>query len=263
MEFLKKAWILFIVLVSLTGCTSSFKEILPNQKIFDIPPIDKEKTAELGDTIVSKGKVYEYNGIDLKNQVQAGDGFFLIKFTVPPQKLIAKAEDDDWTYYYGENVTAFDAAIGTKTVIGGLKIPKKIEPESPKPVVDDIMNELNNPQRNKNPNQYRRDVSIFGNSIYVTFTPNPKPIFEYVKVMAIDKPGFTQELIYNGRIGNSIKFLYREFSNSMMRYPFSQEVQYDLSESNIIGFKGARIEIKSATNTRLIYRVISSFPDPE
>ena len=48
-----------------------------------------------------------------------------------------------------------------------------------------------------------------------------------------------------------------------MRLPFTQEVQYDLSESSTIGFKGARIEIAEATNTYLSYKVIESFPDPE
>jgi len=46
-----------------------------------------------------------------------------------------------------------------------------------------------------------------------------------------------------------------------MRQPFSQEVLYDLSEGNIIGFKGARIEIIEATNFNLKYKVIKSFPE--
>lgn len=78
----------------------------------------------------------------------------------------------------------------------------------------------------------------------------------------IDTPGFRQELIYNGRSGDTVKFLYREFSGDYARPPFSQEVQYDLKDGSMIGFKSVRIEVLEASNTRLSYRVLSSFPDP-
>ena len=58
---------------------------------------------------------------------------------------------------------------------------------------------------------------------------------------------FRQQIIYNGKVDNNIKFIYREFSNDMARAPFSQQMQYDLGESKIIGFKGARIEVVKAT----------------
>jgi hypothetical protein len=75
----------------------------------------------------------------------------------------------------------------------------------------------------------------------------------------ISRPYFKQELIYNGRVGNYIKFMYREISGNTMRAPFTQEVQYDLLEGNIIGFKGARIEIISSTNNLIKYKVIKMF----
>lgn len=46
-----------------------------------------------------------------------------------------------------------------------------------------------------------------------------------------------------------------------MRAPFTQDVQYDLSESSVLGFKQARIEVLDASNTALSYRVIKHFPD--
>jgi hypothetical protein len=46
-----------------------------------------------------------------------------------------------------------------------------------------------------------------------------------------------------------------------MRAPFSQEIQYDLADGNIIGFKGVRIEVIEAANTQIKYRVLASFPD--
>lgn len=70
---------------------------------------------------------------------------------------------------------------------------------------------------------------------------------------------FKQELVYNGRVGDDLRFVYREFAERMARSAFSQEAQYDLKESNIIGFKSARIEVLEATNSNIRYKVISNF----
>ena len=60
-------------------------------------------------------------------------------------------------------------------------------------------------------------------------------------------------------MGSNLKFIYREYINDMARPAFNQELQYDLNESNIIGFKGLRIEVIKATNTNIQYKVLSSF----
>jgi hypothetical protein len=83
--------------------------------------------------------------------------------------------------------------------------------------------------------------------------------YQRKKATKVDKPGFSQELIYNGRVGNYVKFIYREFSGDMARSAFTQEVQYDLDVSNFVGFKGVRIEIVEATNSEIIYKVVNHF----
>lgn len=75
----------------------------------------------------------------------------------------------------------------------------------------------------------------------------------------IQRTNFRQEIIYNGKVGGSVKFLYREFRGDFIRAPFSQEVQYDLADSLVVGFKGARIEILSSTNSSIQYKVIKNF----
>ena len=71
-------------------------------------------------------------------------------------------------------------------------------------------------------------------------------------------PNIRKEFIYNGRIDNYVKFTYREFSaGGIARDAFTQDVQYDLNEGNVIGFKGSRIEILKATNRVITYRVLS------
>ena len=70
---------------------------------------------------------------------------------------------------------------------------------------------------------------------------------------------FKQEFIYNGKIGTGLKFTYREFVDNTARPAFTQDLQYDLAESNIIGFRGLRVEIINATNMNIQYKVISQF----
>lgn len=73
------------------------------------------------------------------------------------------------------------------------------------------------------------------------------------------EPGaLKQELVYNGRTKDSIKILYREFSDDLVRPAFTQELSYDLAD-RAIGFRGLGIEIFEATNSKIKYRVTSDF----
>ncbi len=84
-------------------------------------------------------------------------------------------------------------------------------------------------------------------------------VVEPADYVDLDHPQLRQELIYNGKVGDSVKFLYREISGNVMRPAFTQDVQYDLSESTEIGFKGARLKIIAATNREITYQVIAYF----
>ena len=73
------------------------------------------------------------------------------------------------------------------------------------------------------------------------------------------KDSFQQTLIYLGKNNDILKFNYREFQNNLIRDSFSTEITYDLSESNIIGYKNFKAEIINATNSNLTYKIISGF----
>lgn len=70
---------------------------------------------------------------------------------------------------------------------------------------------------------------------------------------------FDQRLIYNGISGNTVKFLYREFKGTTNQSSFEQEVNYDLDIGEVIGFKGARFVIHSASNTGIEYSILKPF----
>lgn len=68
-----------------------------------------------------------------------------------------------------------------------------------------------------------------------------------------------QVLIYSGRVGDRIRIGYREFSGNLARAAFSNEAEYDLSVSNEIAFRGARLIVHHADNSKISYTVISNF----
>jgi hypothetical protein len=84
--------------------------------------------------------------------------------------------------------------------------------------------------------------------------------FERKKQLSERGNDFQQTLIYSGRVGDKINIGYREFSNNSARPAFNNDVEYDLSSSNIIGYKGASIEVVKADNSSITYRLIRNFP---
>ncbi|OTP81007.1 hypothetical protein B6D08_11100 [Gilliamella apicola] len=68
-----------------------------------------------------------------------------------------------------------------------------------------------------------------------------------------------QILIYNGKVGNNINIGYKEFNNDSARIAFSNNVEYDLSDSKVIRYKGAELEIIKVTNQFIEYKVYSNF----
>lgn len=226
---------LIVTLTLLLAACASTQAVMPRLDIVDRPPVGSVAQAELGDTIVEKGKLTTFDGLLLKNEVTWGDGFLLKKFTISPGKLRAKQIDSEYTYFYSDKMTAYDAMLGTSPYAAGGICVKRADPSYVRGFF----------QTGRCNNNFK-----------------PAPEVTPTRVVDFDAPNFRQELIYNGRSGETVKFLYREFSGEYARPPFSQEVQYDLKDGNTIGFKGVRIEIVEASNTRLSYRLISSFPDP-
>lgn len=76
---------------------------------------------------------------------------------------------------------------------------------------------------------------------------------------AVNSNNFQQTLIYNGKVGNVINIGYREFSDNTARAAFSNEANYDLNESKIIAYKGASIEIISANNQNITFKILKNF----
>jgi hypothetical protein len=84
-------------------------------------------------------------------------------------------------------------------------------------------------------------------------------LIKKIKKIKIQNNNFLQEFIYNGKVNNELRFIYREFSSDMIRPAFNQSVQYDYDDSKLISFKGLNIEIIEANNQIIKYKLIRNF----
>lgn len=237
-----KRYYLFMVsvVISVTGCSTPLT-LKPSLRTLDVPPIGEERSVEIGDTLMEKAKIYEYDGIFLKDKVSRGDGFLTVKIVIPPGELAGKKQDKKYRYYYSDE-SVIDQTLGMVSYgNGGLCIPH---------------------DKTKNIYCFYDFGSGDGSSVRRLWAFKPGQLeIEPTTVTDVKSPYYKQELIYNGRSEDNLRFLYREYTGDHLRAPFSQEIQYDLSQTDIIGFKGARVQIIEATNFNLKYKVLKSFPD--
>jgi hypothetical protein len=222
------------LLISTTLFLSSCgpKWVKKTREMINIPELNTECSRELGETLLDKGFVTSGPAIEMPSDVNFRR--INLKFTLGAGSYGAVRENDTYTFYYPSANTV------TEKEIPSLLIGYRMRKSDGK--LDGF---------------YSLDGTYFASADPVDEIPE----FEFGTVQALNKPSFRQQLIYNGMSDNNLKFLYREFSNHYARAPFSQEVQYDLEESSIIGFKGARIKVLDATNRQIRYKVLASFPD--
>lgn len=74
-----------------------------------------------------------------------------------------------------------------------------------------------------------------------------------------NKQSFQQTLIYNGSVGKKINISYREFSDNSARNAFTNNVEYDMSKSKVLNYKGAQIKVLSYDNTSIKFKVLKHF----
>lgn len=90
---------------------------------------------------------------------------------------------------------------------------------------------------------------------------NPVPYKESESVKTENSEGFEVELLYQGKMQNSITILYREYKDDFARPAYTQKVEYELNKegSTEIVFKGAKIKVLGASSNELTYEVLKGF----
>ena len=223
--------LLFIILIMLTSCGVKKSSVRPEVSTTFEPALNEISNVEIGITLVLKEKGLKIDALEITKEFKIKlDNIFE---TIEVGKIfIIDYNTKNYDLYSNSSDSTFGIAIS---------------------------------RRGENPMIYTSN-DIDG--IYTTgFSESginfikPKEKIEYIqkKTPIKEKEYFKQEFIYNGRVGNALKFIYREYVNDYVRPAFTQDLQYDLSDSKIIGFRGLRIEIINATNTKIKYKVLNKF----
>lgn len=206
------------------GCSSVPYNYTPEQKYFSIPELNMVIAAGLGEPLLDQGISTTRDVLYIKQPTSIS--FYRIK----PGKFIKIGEDNKNEYFNQDLTTGFSINSGLISA-----------PDATATLV-----------KNKSTGNFcvtrPADIDVCGTIIT-----------EEKKESVLSSTGFRRTLIYSGRVENKLKISYREYSNDMTRTAFNTDVEYDLNESKLIGYSGARLEILSATNTKITYKVIKNF----
>ena len=227
-------------LMLFVGCAST-SLVHPALHNINIPSLDSTNSVELGETLLDLGFKSTYPALQTLSVGEGKSG--VNKLTLKPGIYYAKDRSSKYVYYYPQDrqLISMRAWSGEATDRGthikmGYALPS-----------------------GTNSSELSMWWEANNNGLKINVKLQDTINFEKTSVESLKLPSFRQQFIYNGKVGNNVKFLYREFSNNYARAPFSQNVQYDLNESKVIGFKGARIEIVEATNQQIKYIARSNF----
>ena len=225
----------------LGGCAAT---VQPSQRyvaqaqMVNFPAVGLEAEAEIGQTLVSKANVLRTPAIMIENDVSELISQSLTNnrwsgtIIIPRGKLIKDSENADGTFYKSRGAARYATAAGNLPMPVGVFVPN----DSRAPAVS----------------------FVFHTAIGATGYEFGKTAVAYTKTVdeAWSKDSFKSELIYGGLSQKTISISYREFSDGTARPAFSQELKYDLNDSDMIGFRGARFQVIKATNTSIRYKMI-------
>jgi len=80
--------------------------------------------------------------------------------------------------------------------------------------------------------------------------------YNFISEYVFYPKSFKQELVYTGSSQGVVSMVYREFKDDIARPAFSQEIKFDITSDNVVGFRGSRFQIINANNTGIKYKVL-------
>lgn len=222
---------LMAVATLLVGCATSTRPVASQVETIDRPAANQLATANLGESLLTRGIVFWRQAIQTSGptQINMGVGNAVV---APQGTYVLRFEDDKARYFVGGPPVSSGLATGPN-VDGGLCLARTAD-------------------------------TIIGVSTYPGGCGDKNLAAASFESVTLPDDTATniwrKELIYNGRSGDTIRMIYREFtSGDLARPAFTQELQYDLSQQTEIGFREVRLKVESATNTVINYRVLQPF----
>lgn len=215
-----------VVCASLAGCIAPQANYAPVATQISEPPIGEESIAYVGDNLVRQGLFTKSDAIRLDEDQKIGR----LAYTMRKGYYIKTGEDSSSEFYIPE-----EGKDGGRIDKSAIADPYKVA------------------------QAYKSEPKLCVVTVFNVHACNSEAKFERAQRQVISSNAFQQALIYSGKIGNKINIGYREFSSDMARPAFNNDVEYDLSDSKVIGYKGARIEVIEATNEYIKYKVLQNF----
>lgn len=218
--------ILFLVSLTLVSCGVTMNSVMPKKISENNIALNKEYTKDIGSPIVIKGDFLQQKALKISNIKSFSIDMAKFPYSIG-ENLILNGQDNSYFFYFDKEKfvgKSYKMGIAENKETGELKA------------------FLNNPSGGF----YTKEI--------------PELEYETIQVIPDDCDNcFKQEFIYNGKVNNYLKFVYREYIDNLARSSFTQELQYDIDDSNTIGFKGLRIEVLNTNNTSITYKVLSTF----
>ena len=217
--------IFWLTSILVTGCATPDFNYRPDTTNISQPPLNQLITSYVGDTMLRQGKYTEHEAIYITEKIDVGWAYDLL-----PGYYLKKGEDKQTeTFYPGGGD---ESGHITKAALA-----------------DPWSAVMTHKQKDK--------ICVI--TVFNATSCKKAARYERRKKPVLTHDSFQQTLIYSGKVGTKINISYREFSNSLARPAFNNDVEYDLSSSPTIGYKGARITVLKATNEYIKYRVLSNF----
>lgn len=223
---MKKLYVIGAISLALGGCASIPTNYMPSVKQISKPEIGSTQVANLGDQLLIQGTTVERQALYFEAPQKTGMGV-----TIHQGHYAKRGENAQYEYM----MINHESGAGQVTDPLGMPILTGIALRK----ADNAICIIN----------------MYGGVVNCKTGLN----FKKVNWVSVNNNSFQQTLIYNGKIGNKINIAYREFSSDLARPAFNNEVEYDLSESNQIGYKGALLEVIEANNLMIKYKVIKNF----
>jgi len=246
---MKNNFLLLLVLsIGLTACVSSpivqTPEIKPKEESIASPAVGETVTTKIGETMIKKGKLELKKALKISAQTQfnkkEGESSILTcALTVDPQEIYYRGQfktDDTQADCYG--------SINTRTT-------------------------LSDGRTNLNcPGSPVLAGGIFIDSAGVIFFAylNQKALLkqdfdnlEFLESAASGSGNFLQEIVYSGRSGDKLKFIYKEFSESATKPDFFQEFGSSAVTGSSASFKNVNFTIKEANETAVTFTLNQNF----
>ena len=225
---MRKILLATVIALSLAGCgTPMLMNYIGDVENIKIPNLNQTVTANLGDNLLDQGYILTSDAIRVTAPVDIGSVF---GYQIQPSIFPKTGEDDNYEYFLlnvGAGQIQVDALADAPSSITVRKSDKNICVST-----------------------------VFGQKSCA------EGAYTRTSITKVDVANYRQTLIYNGSTGDSvIRVGYREYSENMARPAFSNEITYDLSDSRIVGYMNARLEILDVSNTEINYRVLSYFED--